>query len=129
VASGSAIAAIRLVVGGAAGTGRIHPTVSALAAAARDEVRSRERIDRTRAIYQNSMKRLVVILGLLIAYLRFAAGDLLEPYGTPVGQVVVLIPLAMWAGCIAWLRSLCAATDRTRHDVVDVADTELEVAA
>lgn len=101
------IAAIRLVVGGGASAGRLHPTVDALAAAARDEVRARERIDRTRAVYQGSMCRLIVIGAVLIGYLRLAAGDLLDPYGTPTGQVVLLLPLGMWAGCVAWLRSLC----------------------
>ncbi len=101
------IAAIRLVVGGGASAGRLHPTVDALAAAARDEVRARERIDRTRAVYQGSMQRLIVIGAVMIGYLRLAAGDLLDPYGTPTGQVVLLLPLAMWAGCVVWLRSLC----------------------
>jgi len=105
--SDAAIAAIALVVGGSTGAGRLYGTVSALAGAARDEVTARERIDRTRAVYQASMKRLVIIGALLVTYLRFAAGDLLQPYGTPAGQVVLLIPLAMWAGCMWWLRSLC----------------------
>jgi hypothetical protein len=111
----TAIAALKLVVGGGAGTGRIHPTVSALAAATRDEVRARERVDRTRAVYQSSMKRLVVILGLLVAYLKFAAGELLDAYSTPIGQIVLLVPLAMWAGCIAWLRSMCGERPNERH--------------
>ncbi len=105
--SDAAIAAIRLVITGTAGAGRLYQTVSVLAAAARDEVRARERVDRTRAVYRSSMTRLVVIAGLLVCYLRLAAGDLLEPYGTPVGQLVLLLPLAMWGGCILWLRSLC----------------------
>lgn len=103
----AAIAAIRLVVGGSAGAGRLHPTVEALALATRDEVRARERIDRTRAVYQGSMQRLILIGAALIGYLRLAAGDLLDPYSTPTGQIVLLFPLAMWAGCVAWLRSLC----------------------
>jgi hypothetical protein len=103
----AAIAAIRLVVGGSASAGRLHGTVHALAAAARDEVTARERIDRTRAVYQQSMQRLVVIGALLVGYLRFAGGDLLDPYGTATGQVVLALPLAMWAGCVMWLRSLC----------------------
>jgi hypothetical protein len=70
-------------------------------------VRARERIDRTRAVYQGSMQRLVVIAVVLVAYLRLAAGSLLDPYGTPAGQVVLIVPLAMWAGCVAWLRRLC----------------------
>jgi Flp pilus assembly protein TadB len=105
--SDAAIAALRLVVTGAAASGRLWGTVDALAGAARDEVRARERIDRTRAVYQGSMKRLVVIAIVLIAYLRVAAGPLLDPYSTPAGQVVLVVPLAMWAGCVAWLRRLC----------------------
>lgn len=113
----AAIAAIRLVVGGATSAGRLHGTVQALAAAARDEVTARERIDRTRAIYQGSMRRLVFIGAALVGYLRLAGGDLLQPYGTAVGQVVLALPLAMWAGCVLWLRSLCRydLPARARH--------------
>lgn len=113
--SDAAVAALRLVVSGAAASGRLWTTVDALAGAARDEVRARERIDRTRAVYQGSMQRLVVIALVLIAYLRLAAGSLLDPYTTPTGQVVLLIPLAMWTGCIVWLRSLCRYELPTRQ--------------
>ncbi len=120
--SDAAIAAIRLVVGGAAGAGRLYGTVQALASAARDEVTARERIDRTRAVYQHSMQRLVVIGSLLIAYLRVAGGDLLQPYGTPVGQVVLALPLAMWIGCVMWLRSLCRYDLPGRGRAVDAVE-------
>jgi hypothetical protein len=117
--SDAAVAALRLVVTGAAASGRLWGTVDTLAAAARDEVRARERIDRTRAVYQGSMQRLVVIAVVLVAYLRLAAGSLLDPYGTPAGQVVLIVPLAMWAGCVAWLRRLCRyeMPDRARAAV------------
>lgn len=115
----AAVAAIQLVVSGTAGAGRLFHTVSALAAAARDEVRARERVDRTRTVYQRSMKRLVVIAVVLVAYLRIAGGDLLDAYATPTGQVFLLVPLAMWFGCVLWLRSLCSydVPTRTRHAV------------
>jgi Flp pilus assembly protein TadB len=116
--SDAAIAAIRLVVTGTTGSGRLFSTVDALAAAARDEVRARERIDRTRAVYQSSMKRLVVIAVVLIAYLRLAAGTLLAPYGSAVGQMVLAVPLAMWVGCIVWLRRLCRYELPRRYRVV-----------
>ncbi len=114
----AAIAAIRLVVGGTAGAARLHHTVSTLAGAARDEVRARERVDRTRAIYRSSMKRLVVIALVLVAYLRLAAGDLLDPYSTPVGQVVLMLPMAMWGGCVMWLRSLCKYEAPARYRII-----------
>lgn len=113
----AAIAAICLVIGGSAGAGRLYRTVNSLAAAARYEVTARERIDRTRAVYQSSMKRLVVIGGLLVTYLRFAAGGLLDPYNTAVGQVVLLLPLSLWLGCVLWLRSLCSYDAPTRYRV------------
>lgn len=116
--SDAAIAAIRLVVSGTAGGGRLYRTVSVLAAAARDEVRARERVDRTRAVYQASMKRLVVIAVVLIAYLRLAGGDVLQPYGTAAGQMFLLIPLAMWTGCVLWLRSLCRYEPPQRYRIV-----------
>jgi len=114
----AAIAAIRLVVGGSAGAARLHGTVHTLAAAARDEVSARERVDRTRAVYQGSMKRLIAIGAVLIAFLRFVGRDLLDPYSTPTGQVALALPLALWAGCVFWLRSLCRydLPRRARHD-------------
>ncbi len=108
----AAIAAIRLVIGGSTRAGRLYGTVNSLACAARDEVAARERIDRTRAVYQSSMKRLVVIGALLVCYLRFAAGGLLDPYNTATGQVVLALPLTLWVGCVLWLRSLCGYESR-----------------
>lgn len=116
--SDAAIAAIRLVITGTAGAGRLYRTVSALAAAARDEVRARERVDRTRSVYQASMKRLVVIAALLVAYLRLAAGDLLTPYGTAGGQLFLLLPLGMWGGCVMWLRSMCRYEVPQRYRII-----------
>ncbi|MGB8859010.1 MAG: hypothetical protein WCC60_07140 [Ilumatobacteraceae bacterium] len=118
----AAVAAIRLVIGGSTSAGRLYGTVSALSAAARDEVTARERIDRTRAVYQSSMKRLVVIGGLLVGYLEVAGGDLLQPYDTAVGQVVLLLPLGMWLGCVLWLRSLCRYELPQRYRVVGSAE-------
>ncbi len=114
----AAVAAIRLVIGGSTSAGRLYATVTALATAARDEVSARERIDRTRAVYRSSMKRLVVIGGLLVAYLRFVGGDLLTPYDTALGQVVLLVPLGMWMGCVLWLRSLCRYELPRRYRIV-----------
>ena len=115
--SDAAIAAIRLVIGGSAGAGRLHGTVHALAAAARHEVTARERIDRTRAVYQSSMKRLVTIGTLLVLYLRFAGGDLLDPYDTAIGQVILLLPIGLWFGCVMWLRALCRYDTPVRYRI------------
>jgi hypothetical protein len=54
----------------------------------------------------------------LVGYLRVAGGNLLRPYDTAVGQVVLLLPLGMWLGCILWLRSLCRYEVPTRARIV-----------
>ncbi|MDP2291261.1 MAG: hypothetical protein Q8M22_08730 [Actinomycetota bacterium] len=111
----AAIAVIHLVIGGSASPGRLHRTIHALALAARSEVAARERIDRTRAMYRSSMKRLVVIGAALIGYLRLAGGELLQPYDRPAGQLFLVVPLSMWTGCLLWMRALCRSHDPRRH--------------
>lgn len=112
----AAVAALQLVVRGGTGAARLHPTMAALAGAARDEITARQRIARVRDVYRSSMKRLIAIAVVLVVYLRLAAADLLAPYGTPTGQIVLAVPLLSWAGCIAWLDRLC------RHGAVAIAD-------
>jgi hypothetical protein len=104
--SDAAVASIGLVLSGSVGSGRLFATVDALATAARSELAARERIDRTRATYGSTMKRLVVIGLALVVYLCIAGRDLVKPYGTVTGQVALCVPLAMWSGCVVWLRSL-----------------------
>ena len=64
------------------------------------------------------MKRLVILGGLLVAYLRLVGGDLLTPYDSAVGQAVLLLPLGMWTGCVVWLRSLCRYELPRRYRIV-----------
>lgn len=103
----AAAAALRLVVRGGAGGARLHPTMVTLAEAARDEITARRRAAQVRDVYRASMKRLIAIVVVLVGYLRLAADTLLAPYGTAAGQIVLAVPLLMWAGCIAWLDRLC----------------------
>lgn len=107
----AAVAAIVLVVGGGAGGGRMHDTLDELASAARDEMRSRDEIDRTRRIFQRAMRRLVIITVLFVAGLVAFAPDLLAPYRTVPGQIWLLLPCGLWALCLVALRRL------TRYDL------------
>lgn len=103
----AAVAAIVLVVGGGAGGGRIYDTLDELAAAARDEMRARDEIDRTRRVFQRAMRRLVTLTALFVAGLVFFAADLLAPYRSVPGQIWLLVPCLLWASCLVMLRRLC----------------------
>ena len=105
------VAAIILVVGGGAGGGRIYDTLDELSMAARDEMRARDEIDRTRRVFQRAMRRLVVMTVVFVAGLAVFASDLLSPYRTFEGQVWLLVPCGLWATCLVMLRRL------TRYDL------------
>lgn len=107
----AAVAAIVLVVGGGAGGGRMHDTLDELAMAARDEMRARDEIDRTRRIFQRAMRRLVILTVLFVAGLVAFAADLLAPYRSVAGQIWLLVPCGLWALCLVALRRL------TRYDL------------
>lgn len=106
----AAVAAILLVVGGGAGGARLYDTVDELAEAARNELARREEIDRLRRTYQRAMRRLIAIVVLFIVGLRFLAPAMVEPYSEAPGQLWLVLPIAMWLGCLVWMRRL------TRYD-------------
>ena len=81
-------------------------TFAQLAENARDELTARDRIDRMRVSFERSMRRMLAILGVLLAYLVVVAPEVLEPYRTPAGQGWMTVPIAIWAGSLLWLRQL-----------------------
>jgi hypothetical protein len=102
----AAVAALVLVVGGGAGGGRVFDTLDELSMAARDEMRARDEIDRTRRVFERAMRRLVVLTVLFVTGLVVFAPDLLAPYQSLAGQIWLLIPLGLWAFCLVSLRRL-----------------------
>ena len=91
--SDMAIAAMLFAYGHASGS-TLYDTFEELAATARDELTARDQIDRLRARFESSMRRMLVILAALIAYLLIASGDTLDEYDTPAGQVYLVVPIA-----------------------------------
>ena len=103
--SDMAIAAMLFAHGHASGS-VLYDTFEGLAASARDELTARDQIDRLRTRFESSMRRMLAILAALIAYLLVASGDTLDEYNTPAGQLYLIVPIAMWAVALWWLRRL-----------------------
>ncbi len=101
----TAIAAMLFATGDASGSS-LHTTFSMLADTARDELVARDRIDRMRLNFQRSMRRMLVILAALITYMFVVTGETLDPYSEPLGQIWLVIPVALWALSLMWLRRL-----------------------
>jgi hypothetical protein len=101
----TAVASMVFAAGHASGSA-LQDTFSQLAVTARDELTARDRIDRLRANFERSMRRMLAILAGLLAYMVVVATDTVEPYRSAVGQVWLLIPIAIWASSLVWLRRL-----------------------
>lgn len=101
----TAVASMVFAAGHASGSA-LGATFAQLAENARDELTARDRIDRTRVNFERSMRRMLAILGALLAYLVVVAPEVLEPYRTPAGQGWMIVPIAIWAGSLLWLRQL-----------------------
>jgi len=101
----TAIAAMLFATGDASGSS-LHTTFSMLADTARDELVARDRIDRMRLNFQRSMRRMLVILAALITYMFVVTGETLDPYSQPLGQILLIIPVALWGLSLVWLRRL-----------------------
>lgn len=101
----TAVAAMVFASGHASGSA-LYETFAQLASTARDELTARDRIDRMRLDFERSMRRMLVILAALIAYMVLVAGETLSPYRSPAGQAWMVVPIVMWAGSLLWLRRL-----------------------
>lgn len=101
----TAVASMVFAAGHASGSA-LGATFAQLAENARDELAARDRIDRMRVSFERSMRRMLAILGVLLAYLVVVAPEVLEPYRTPAGQGWMIVPIAIWAGSLLWLRQL-----------------------
>ena len=79
--------------------------LTGLAESVADDVRARRRIEADRAKPRNAAR---IIIGVYVAMLGVLAlsGTYLAPYTTDLGQILLAVLLAGFAGCLAWLKRL-----------------------
>ncbi|MFG3258095.1 type II secretion system F family protein [Streptomyces sp. NPDC048172] len=84
----------------------LREVLGALAKSAREEVDMRQRVMAQRASTRRSVQ---IVVGVSVAFVLGLAvfnRDFVKPYGTPLGQVVLLCVCAMFACGFWWLRKL-----------------------
>ena len=100
-------------------------TLTALAAAARDEVDLRRRIEEGRKTLRRTALIIVAVTGMFAGGLAVFSRDYVAPYSTPTGQVMLAVVLAVFAAGLIWIKSAANLQPPARFlvgvDLVDAA--------
>ncbi len=84
----------------------LREVLGSLAKSSREELEMRRRINSQRASTRRSVQ---IVVGVTVAFVLGLAifnGGYVEPYGTPAGQMVLLVVLGFFAAGFAWMRRL-----------------------
>jgi Flp pilus assembly protein TadB len=85
---------------------KLYAVLDELAITARAELGMRERVDRVRAQFEVSAKAMFAIGVFIVIFLLTVGKGTLDPYRSALGQIVLAVPLLMWAATFWWLKRL-----------------------
>ena len=89
--------------------------LSGLAAASREELDLRRKITAGRAGDRRAVQLMMgIVLAVATFLVMFSGGSYTRPYGTPAGQLVLAIVLAMFTTSFLWIRKLAGARPPSR---------------
>jgi Flp pilus assembly protein TadB len=86
----------------------LRQVLSSLADSTRAELDMRDRVESGRASTRRGVRIVVIVTLVFVLGLRLLNPEYVEPYGTPVGQIVLLVVIGLFAGGFWWLRRLSA---------------------
>ena len=101
----------------------LRDVLTSLARSARLELEMRQRIYASRASTRRSVTIVVGVTFLFVVGLRVFNPRYVAPYGTPFGQVVLVVIMAIFAAGVMWLRAL--AKDETAGRFLHFRPTEV----
>ena len=84
----------------------LREVLGALATSAREEVDMRNRIMAQRAGMRRAVQIIVVAVTVVVVGMAVLDHRYVQPYGTPIGQLVLLFVMLLFAGGFFWLRKL-----------------------
>lgn len=95
-----------LRISAAEGATRVRDVLADLATAAYTSAESTRRIDVARARPRAAMRYTAGLIGGFVLLLLVFSRDYLEPYGSPVGQLVLALVAAYWAVGLWWMHRM-----------------------
>lgn len=118
-ATGDLIAANLLLAARRRGTG-LATVLEALAESVAADVRARRQVEADRA-KPRATARWVTLITAAVLVLLALNGSYVAPYGSPFGQVVLLVLLGAYAGVLLWMKSMTRGAKPARFVGVSVA--------
>lgn len=100
----------------------LRDVLTALAVSAREELDLRRRIEASRKSIRRSVRIVLIIVLGVMGLLAVLNRNYVRPYSTAVGQLVLLVVVALLAGGLLWLRRL--ASPRHSERFLVLADPE-----
>ena len=101
----------------------LRDVLTSLAVSAREELDMRRRIEASRRSIRRSVKIVLIIVLGVMGLLAVLNRTYVKPYSTALGQLVLVVVVALLAAGLMWLRSLAA--DRTTERFLVPADESL----
>lgn len=86
----------------------LRQVLTSLADSTRAELDMRDRVESGRASTRRGVRIVVIVTLAFVLGLRLLNPEYVEPYGTPVGQVVLLVVIGLFTAGFWWLRRLSA---------------------
>ena len=98
------VTALTLAAGGSVGD--LNELLGTLALAAREEAAMRLRVDAARARLRTAVRVIAGVTGVTALGLILLNRPYLDVYGAPIGQLVLAVVVATWAGALWWLHRM-----------------------
>jgi len=98
------VTALTLAAGGAVGD--LSELLGTLAVSAREEAAMRLRVDAARARLRTAVRVIAVVTAVTALGLILLNRPYLDVYGGPIGQLVLAVVVATWAGALWWLHRM-----------------------
>ncbi|WP_420853270.1 type II secretion system F family protein, partial [Segeticoccus rhizosphaerae] len=87
--------------------------LEALAQSVAEDVRARRQVEADRAKPRATARWITLITVAVLGFLALT-GRYIAPFGTPVGQVILLVLLAAYVGVLVWMKTMTRGTPLPR---------------
>lgn len=84
----------------------LRDVLSSLAGSAREDLEMRRRISASRSSTRRSVQIVMGVTVIFVLVLAVFNRSYVEPYGSPIGQLVLLVVIGLFAGGFIWMRRL-----------------------